>query len=129
MFSPEVVLKIFVHIMMIKQANFEHLSHFFSCIFNCKCFQASLPVSAVPGTLETSEKKQCAGPSKHTHAKTKPRCRVKWVNWCLSGLHSVAQFLRSVAPEGFLNTILGKVLETCVVKIVGTTLHVNLIRL
>ena len=32
-------------------------------------------------------------------------------------------------PEGFLNTILGKISETRAVRIVGTTLHVNLIRL
>ena len=130
MFSLEVVLEIFVHIMIIKQANFwAFWVIFFSCIFNCECFQASLPVSAVPGTPKTSKKKQCAGPSNLTHAKTKPRCRVKRVHWCLPGLHSVAQFLRSVPPEGFLSTIVGKILGTQAVKIEGTILHVNLIRL
>ena len=130
MLSPEVVLKIFVHFMIIKQANFwAFWVIFFSCIFNRECFQASLPVSAVPGTPKTLEQKQCAGPSNLTHTKTKPRCRVKRVHWCLPGLHSVAQFLCSVPPEGFLNTIVRKISETWAVQIEGTILHVNLIRL
>ena len=116
--------------MIIKAADFEHCWVISFCyIFNCECFQASLPVSAVPGTPERSEQKQCAGPFNIAHAKTKPRCRVKRVHWCLPGLHSVAQFLRSVPPEGFLSTIVRKVSETRAMKIEGTILHVNLIRL
>jgi len=34
-----------------------------------------------------------------------------------------------VPPEGFLSTILGKISETRAVRIIGTTLHVNVIRL
>ena len=83
----------------------------------------------MPGTPERGEQKQSAGPSNLAHARTKPRCRVKRVRWCLPGLHSVAQFLRSVPPETFLSTIVGKVSETRAVKIQGTILHINLLRL
>ena len=83
----------------------------------------------MPGTPERAEQKQCAGPSNLAHARTKPRCRVKRVRWCLPGLHSVAQFLRSVPPETFLSTIVGKVSETRAVKIQGTILYINLLRL
>ena len=116
--------------MIIKPANFVHCWVISFCYnFNCECFQASLLVSAVPGTPERSEQKQCAGPSNLAHTKTKRRCRVKRVHWCLPGLHSVAQFLRSVPPEGFLSTIVRKVSETQAVKIEGTILHINLLRL
>ena len=83
----------------------------------------------MPGTPERGEQKQSAGPSNLAHARTKPRCRVKRVRWCLPGLHSVAQFLRSVPPETFLSTVVGKISETRAVKIQGTVLHINLIRL
>ena len=82
-----------------------------------------------PETCKASEKKSCPEPSKPTHAKTKPRCRVKRVNWCLPGLHSIAHFLCSASLEGFPYAILGKILETRAVRIIGTTLHVNVIRL
>ena len=83
----------------------------------------------MPRTPERAEQRQSAGPSNLAHARTKPRCRVKRVRWCLPGLHSVAQFLRSVPPETFLSTIVGKISETRAVKIQGTVLHINLIRL
>ena len=41
----------------------------------------------------------------------------------------VAHFLQSASPEAFPYTILGKISETHAVRIIGTTLHVNVIRL
>ena len=82
-----------------------------------------------PKTCKALEKKLCPEPSKPICAKTKPRRRVKRVNWCLPGLYFVAHFLRSVLPEGFPYTILGKISEAHAVRIIGTTLHVNVIRL
>ena len=80
-------------------------------------------------TCKASEEKPCPEPSKPICAKTKPRRRVKRVNWCLPGLYSVAHFLQSVSPKGFPYTILGKISKACGVRIIGTTLHVNVIRL
>ena len=82
-----------------------------------------------PETWKASEEKPCPEPSKPIHAKTKPRSKVKRVNWYLLGLYFVAHFLRSESLEGFPYTILGKILETHAVRIIGTTLHVNVLRL
>ena len=82
-----------------------------------------------PETCKASEKKPCPEPSKPICTKTKPRRRVKRVNWCLPSLYSVAHFLRSASLEEFPYTILGKISEARAVRIIGTTLHVNVIRL
>ena len=59
----------------------------------------------------------------------KPKCRVKCVNWCLSGLYSAAQFLRGVLPKCPPYTIIEKKIETEAIYVIGTTLHVYVLHL
>lgn len=68
-------------------------------------------------------------PFKPPRVSVKPKCRVKRVNWCLPELHSVAQFLRSVSPEGPPCTVIEKIAETKAIYIIGTTLHVHVLEL
>lgn len=68
-------------------------------------------------------------PFKPPRVNVKPKCKVKRVNWCLPGLHSIAQFLRDISPEGPPCTIVEKVSETKAVYVIGTTLHVHVLQL
>ena len=47
----------------------------------------------------------------------------------LPGLHSVAQFLRSVSPDGFPSVVIDKLAIPKAVYIVGTTLHVHVLHI
>ena len=60
---------------------------------------------------------------------SKPKRKVKSVNWCLPGLYSVAQFLRSLSPDGPPATIIEGVAQIGYVYIVDQTLFVDALRL
>ena len=55
--------------------------------------------------------------------------QVKRVNWCLPGLYSLAQFLRSVSEEGFLYEVVERIAATKVVYIIDCTLHIHVLHL
>ena len=59
----------------------------------------------------------------------KPKQQVKRVNWCLPGLYSLAQFLRSVSIEGFPCEVVERIARTYAVYIIGHTLHIHVLHL
>ena len=62
-------------------------------------------------------------------AGTKPKRRVKRVNWWLPGLYSTAEFLRGVLPKGPHSLIIEKISDIKAVYIIGTTLHLHVLQL
>ena len=60
---------------------------------------------------------------------TKPRCRARCINWGLSNLYSISKFLHNLSIDGPPSTIIEKVAKTQAVYVIGTTLHVHVLKL
>lgn len=68
-------------------------------------------------------------PFKPIRVSAKPRCRVKRISWGLSKLYSISKFLQSLSIDGPPSIVLEKTSETQAVYILGTTLHVHVLKL
>ena len=68
-------------------------------------------------------------PFKPIRVSTKPRCRVRRISWGLSNLYSIAKFLQNWSIDGPPSIVLEKTSETQAVYILGTTLHVHVLKL
>ena len=79
--------------------------------------------------LRTKKLKVRRSPHPFKRVGTKPKRWVKRVNWCLPGLYSLAQFLRSVSVEGFPYDVVERIAAIRAVYIIGRTLHIHVLHL
>lgn len=68
-------------------------------------------------------------PFKPIRVSAKPRCRVRRISWGLSRLYSISKFLQDLSIDGPPSIVIEKTSETPAVYIIGTTLHVHVLKL